>query len=81
MFSFEKMIAWQKGIEFVDQVFDVADRVPQKYQFSLGEQLRRETLRITNNLAEGVEEELRHFKETFTISQRVLHLKWLAFWL
>ena len=53
MFSFEKMIAWQKSIEFVDQVFDVADGLPQKYQFSLGEQLRRAALSITNNLAEG----------------------------
>lgn len=53
MFSFERMIAWQKSIEFVDEVFDISDRLPQKYQFSLGEQLRRATLSITNNLAEG----------------------------
>ncbi|GAB4582110.1 MAG: four helix bundle protein [Anaerolineales bacterium] len=53
MFKFEKMIAWQKGIEFVDQMFDLADQLPQRYQFSLGEQLRRAALSITNNLAEG----------------------------
>jgi four helix bundle protein len=53
MFSFEKMIAWQKSIEFVDQIFDIADGLPQKHQFSLGEQLRRAALSITNNLAEG----------------------------
>ena len=53
MFSFEKMIAWQKSIEFVDLIFEVADGLPQKYQFSLGEQLRRASLSITNNLAEG----------------------------
>jgi len=52
-FSFEKMIAWQKGIEFVDEVFEVADHLPQRYQFSIGEQLRRAALSITNNLAEG----------------------------
>ncbi len=53
MFKFEKMIAWQKGIEFADKAFEVADRWPQRYQFSLGEQLRRAALSVTNNLAEG----------------------------
>jgi four helix bundle protein len=53
MFKFEKMIAWQKAVEFADRAFEVADRWPQRYQFSLGEQLRRAALSITNNLAEG----------------------------
>ncbi len=53
MFKFEKMIAWQKGVEFADKAFEVADRWPQKHQFSLGEQLRRAALSVTNNLAEG----------------------------
>jgi len=53
MFKFEKMIAWQKGVEFADTAFEVADRLPQRHQFSLGEQLRRAALSITNNLAEG----------------------------
>ena len=53
MFKFEKMIAWQKGVEFADKAFEVADRWPQIHQFSLGEQLRRAALSITNNLAEG----------------------------
>ena len=53
MFKFEKMIAWQKGVEFADKAFEVADRWPQRYQFSLGEQLRRAALSVTNNLAEG----------------------------
>lgn len=53
MFKFEKMIAWQKAVEFADHAFDVADRLPQRHQFSFGEQLRRAALGITNNLAEG----------------------------
>ncbi len=53
MFSFEKMTAWQKAIEWADGVFDVADRLPQKFQFSFGEQLRRACLSVSNNLAEG----------------------------
>jgi four helix bundle protein len=53
MFGFEKMIAWQKAIEWADGVFDVADRLPQKHQFSFGEQLRRASLSVPSNLAEG----------------------------
>jgi four helix bundle protein len=34
-------------------MFEVADRLPQRYQFSLGEQLRRAALSVANNLAEG----------------------------
>lgn len=53
MFKFEKMIAWQKAVEFADYAFGIADRLPQKHQFSLGEQLRRAVLGITDNPAEG----------------------------
>ena len=53
MFKFERMIAWQKGVEFGDRAFEIADRLPQRLQFSFGEQLRRAALNVTNNLAEG----------------------------
>jgi four helix bundle protein len=53
MFSFEKMVAWQQAIGWADGIFDVADRLPQKLQFSFGEQLRRACLSVSNNLAEG----------------------------
>ena len=53
LFAFEKLIGWQKAIDWSDGVFDVADRLPQKYQFSFGDQLRRACLSVSNNLAEG----------------------------
>jgi four helix bundle protein len=53
MFSFEKMIAWQKAVEWADEIYEVADRLPQKHQFSFGEQLRRACLSVSSNLAEG----------------------------
>ena len=52
-FKFESFEAWKRAIEFADKMFDVADNLPQKYQFSLGEQLRRAALSIPTNLAEG----------------------------
>jgi four helix bundle protein len=53
MFKFERFEAWRRAIDFADAMFELADGLPQKYQFSLGEQLRRAALSVANNLAEG----------------------------
>jgi four helix bundle protein len=52
-FKFERFDTWKRAIEFADAMFEVADGLPKKYQFSLGEQLRRAALSIPTNLAEG----------------------------
>jgi four helix bundle protein len=52
-FKFEQLDVWKKAIVYTDHMFDVADQLPQIYQFSLGEQLRRAALSIVNNIAEG----------------------------
>jgi len=53
MFKFEKLHVWNKAADFSIEIFKIADIIPQKYQFSFGEQLKRATLSITNNIAEG----------------------------
>jgi four helix bundle protein len=53
MFKFETFDTWKRAIEFANEVFELADGLPQRYQFSLGEQLRRAALSIPTNLAEG----------------------------
>ena len=52
-FKFERFEAWKRAIVFADEMFVLADALPQRYQFSLGEQLRRAALSIPTNLAEG----------------------------
>jgi four helix bundle protein len=52
-FKFERLEAWQRSIEFANEMFDLADNLPQRYQFSLGDQLRRASLSIPTNIAEG----------------------------
>lgn len=52
-FKFEKLDVWKRSINYADEMFQVADALPQKYQFSLGEQLRRAALSIPTNIAEG----------------------------
>lgn len=53
MFSFQKLFVWQKAVDYSGILFTLADNLPRKYQYSFGEQLRRATLSITNNIAEG----------------------------
>ena len=52
-FKFERLDTWNKAIEYVDAMFEIADSLPQRYQFSLGEQFRRAAISIANNIAEG----------------------------
>jgi four helix bundle protein len=52
-FKFEKLDVWKRSVDFADTMFQVADALPQNYQFSLGEQLRRAALSIPTNIAEG----------------------------
>jgi four helix bundle protein len=52
-FKFERLEVWKRGIDFANVMFELADGLPQKYQFSLGEQIRRAALSIPTNIAEG----------------------------
>ena len=52
-FKFERLDVWQRAIEFANVMFDIADALPQRYQFSLGEQLRRAALSVPTNIAEA----------------------------
>lgn len=53
MFGFEKLDVWKRSLHFADAMFTVADGLPKRYQFSLGDQLRRASLSVPTNIAEG----------------------------
>ena len=52
-FDFERLNVYQLALRFLDRIFDLADRLPSRTQSSLGDQLRRAALSISNNIAEG----------------------------
>jgi four helix bundle protein len=52
-FKFEKLEVWQRSVVFADCIFTATDRFPQRYQYSLGDQLRRAVLSVPTNIAEG----------------------------
>jgi len=54
MLHFEKLNVWSKSIDYAVKLIQIADSLPQKYQFSFADQLRRAALSIPSNIAEGV---------------------------
>lgn len=52
-FRYESLEVWSLALEYVDACFIVADDLPQRVQFSIGEQLRRSATSIIANIAEG----------------------------
>lgn len=53
MFSFEKLDVWKKSVDLCEELLILADRVGQSDRYSLGEQLRRAAISVSNNIAEG----------------------------
>ncbi len=53
IFSFEKLIAWQKGRELAILIFKTTKNFPKDETFGLTSQMRRCSISIASNLAEG----------------------------
>ena len=53
MFSFEKLLVYQKGRELVKRVYQLQESFPQQERYALGDQIRRAVTSVTSNIAEG----------------------------
>ena len=51
--SFTNLITWQKGHNLVIAIYKITDKFPQKETYSLIDQMRRSSVSITSNIAEG----------------------------
>ena len=52
-FDFEKLIVYQKSLDFIDKIFEIYKTFPTDYKISIGSNLIRAALSVANNLAEG----------------------------
>jgi len=52
-FKFENLEVWQLGLEYVDLMYEVSDRLPKSEEYNLKSQLTRAATSITLNIAEG----------------------------
>jgi precorrin-3B C17-methyltransferase len=64
-FRYEYLNVWPMALEYVDACFIVADGLPQRVQFSVGEQLRRSATSIIANIAEGSAKNTRRSERNF----------------
>jgi four helix bundle protein len=53
MFKFERLDVWIKSIALYDQITSLSLSIHQRDQYSLGDQIRRASLSISTNIAEG----------------------------
>jgi len=52
-FSFEKLEVWQDSINFAKQVYEITNNFPKTEIYGLISQIRRATVSISSNIAEG----------------------------
>jgi four helix bundle protein len=53
--NFEDLMVWQKGIQLVKQIYIVTDEGKLSRDFGLKDQLRRASISVPTNIAEGFE--------------------------
>ena len=51
--SFEDMPVWQKAMELAVKIFNLTETLPKKEDYSLTSQIRRSSLSVSGNIAEG----------------------------
>jgi len=52
-FSFEKLVVWKDACELSKRVYIITDTFPSKEKYGLISQLRRSSVSISSNIAEG----------------------------
>jgi four helix bundle protein len=51
--SFEDMPVWQKAMDLAEKAFNLTEALPKKEDYSLTSQIRRSSLSVSSNIAEG----------------------------
>ena len=53
MRDFKKLLIWQKGMEIVKMVYELAAQLPDNEKFGLRSQITRAAVSVPSNIAEG----------------------------
>ena len=68
--NFTHLIAWQKSHELVLNIYKILKKLPSEEKFALADQMRRSSVSITSNIAEGFSRNTKKDKVQFyTISK------------
>ncbi len=66
LYSFEKLEVWKESIKLVKKIYVLTNNFPENEKFGLVSQLRRATISISSNLAEGTSRSTNKDKAHFT---------------
>lgn len=66
IYSFEKLEVWQESLVLVKLIYSITDSFPSEEKFGLTSQLRRASISISSNLAEGTSRRTQKDKAHFT---------------
>jgi four helix bundle protein len=53
MFRFEELEIWKLAIEYANDIYNITEKFPSSEKYNIIDQLRRASLSISNNIAEG----------------------------
>ena len=65
-FSFEKLEVWKCSVDFTKSIYELTTSFPENEKFGLTSQLRRASISIASNLAEGTSRSTNKDKAHFT---------------
>jgi four helix bundle protein len=69
-FDFEKLVVYQKSLDFIDQVYVLTEQFPSHERFNVTDQFRRAATSIALNIAEGSAGTKKEFGAFLRISNR-----------
>ena len=52
-FKFEKLLVWQKALDYIELIYKLSQKFPNDETFGLRSQIRRASVSIALNIAEG----------------------------
>lgn len=51
--SHKNLTAWEKSLELVKEVYSLCEKLPKQESYNLSSQLKRATISVSSNIAEG----------------------------